>query len=67
MKKLLEVWAWTSGAIGAIMMILGVISRLAGGILWQHRWSNYFYPGGVFIVLGVFLFIGAFICKEYQK
>jgi len=67
MKKLLEALAWTSGAVGALMIILGVISRLAGGILFQHRWSNYFYPGGVFVVLGIFLFMGVIICRENQK
>ena len=67
MKKLLETLAWASGAVGIIMMILGVISRLTGGILWNHWWSNYFYPGTAFIILGIFFFLGVFMCNNRLK
>jgi hypothetical protein len=63
MKKLIIWAAWASGAIGAVLMLLGVIARLAGGIMWNHMWSNYFYPGTCFIVLGIFLFLGAATCS----
>ncbi|NSW94700.1 MAG: hypothetical protein HPY62_08345 [Bacteroidales bacterium] len=36
MKKLLFYLAWVSGAIGALGMLIGVIARLAGGILLNH-------------------------------
>lgn len=64
MKKLLITVAWASGAIGVLMMILGVIAVLAGGIMMNHMWSNLFYPGGVFILLGIFLFLGSIVSKE---
>jgi hypothetical protein len=58
MKKVLFLSAWISGAIGGLMMLLGVIAVLAGGILCNHNWSNLFYPGTGFVLLGIFLFIG---------
>jgi len=67
MKKLLEILGWFSGAVGAIMMLLGVIAVFAGKILWNHWWANYFYPGGVFVVLGIFLFLGVMICQNCNK
>jgi len=66
MKKLI-IWAgWASGAAGALLMLLGVIARLAGGILMNHAWSNYFYPGTCFIILGIFLFTGAASCVKKE-
>jgi len=58
MKKLLQILAWLSGAVGAILIVLAVIAVLAGGILFNHWWSNYLYPAGVFLVLGIYLFLG---------
>ena len=64
MKKLI-IWAgWVSGAIGALLMLLGLIAKLAGGIMLNHLWSNYFYPGTSFVVLGIFLFLGAGFCVK---
>jgi hypothetical protein len=64
MKKLITWAGWASGAIGAILMLLGVIARLGGGILLNHAWPNYFYPGTCFVVLGIFLFLGAGLCVK---
>ena len=58
MKKTTVTLAWASGAIGILLIILGIIARLAGGILLNHWWSNYFYPGAVFVILGIFFFLG---------
>ena len=64
MKNTLKILAWFSGAIGIIMMIVGTIAVLAGGILWNHMWSNYFYPSYNFLLLGIFLFMGSMVSKE---
>jgi len=64
MKNTLKILAWLSGAIGIIMMIIGTIAVLAGGILWNHMWSSYFYPAYNFLLLGIFLFLGAMVSKE---
>ena len=45
------------------MMLLGVIAVFSGDILMNHHWMNYFYPGGVFVVLGIFFFLGESTCK----
>ena len=52
----MTIFGWVSGVVGVVMMLLGVISVFAGGIFLNHMWSNYFYPGGMFVVLGIFLF-----------
>ena len=64
MKKLLILLAWIAGAIGAVMMLLGTVAVLVGKILWGHWWANYFYPGAGFVVLGIFLFLGAMLSQE---
>jgi hypothetical protein len=64
MKNTLRMLAWLSGAIGIIMMIVGIIAVAAGGILWNHMWSNYFYPAYNFLLLGIFLCMGAMMSKE---
>jgi hypothetical protein len=64
MKNTLKLLAWLSGAIGIIMMIVGTIAVFAGGILWNHMWSSYFYPAYNFLLLGIFLFLGAMVSKE---
>ena len=64
MKKNLKLLAWLSGAIGIIMMIIGIIAVAAGGILWDHMWSSYFYPAYNFLLLGIFLFMGAALSTE---
>ena len=64
MKNILTMLAWLSGAIGIIMMIVGTVAVFAGGILWNHMWSNYFYPAYNFLLLGIFLFLGAIVSKE---
>ena len=67
MKNLLRVSGWICGVIVLIMMLLGVISVFAGGIFLNHHWMNYFYPGSMFVVLGIFLFLGTMICKLPKK
>mgnify|MGYP001130270225 FL=1 len=67
MKRLLVLLGWAAGAAGVIMMILGIAARMVGGILWNHWWSNYFYPGAVFIILGIFFFMGALLCDGLSK
>lgn len=64
MKNMLKMLAWLSGAIGIIMMVIGTIAVFAGGILWNHMWSNYFYPAYNFLLLGIFLFLGSIVSKE---
>jgi hypothetical protein len=64
MKNTLKMLAWLSGAIGIIMMLVGIIALTAGGILWEHMWSSYFYPSYNFLLLGIFLFLGAMGSKE---
>ena len=59
MKNTLKMLAWFSGAVGIIMMLVGIIAVIAGGILWEHMWSSYFYPAYNFLLLGIFLFVGA--------
>ena len=59
MKRTTVTLAWASGAVGIILIILGIIARIADGILLNHWWSNYFYPGAVFVILGIFFFLGA--------
>ena len=64
MKKLCETLAWASGAVGILLIILGIIARIAGGILLNHWWSNYFYPGAVFVILGIFFFLGTIALND---
>ncbi len=64
MKKTLKMFAWLCGAVAIVMMILGVIAVFTGGILFDHRWSNYFYPAYNFLLLGIFLFVAALVSKD---
>ncbi len=64
MKKLVKLAAWLSGTVGALMMLLGIIARLAGGILMNHWWSNYFYSAEIFLLLGIFLFMGVRLWED---
>ena len=64
MKNTLKIIGWFSGAIGIIMMLIGIIAVLAGGILLEHMWSSYFYPAYNFLLLGIFLFLGSIVSKE---
>ena len=64
MKNTLKMLAWFSGSIGIIMMVIGTIAVLAGGILWNHMWSNYFYPAYNFLLLGIFLFVATLVDKK---
>lgn len=66
MKKVFQTIAWISGAVAIIMMILGIIAVLAGGILWNHMWSTYFYPAYNFLLLGIFLFIADLSCCKKE-
>jgi hypothetical protein len=67
MKNTLKMLAWLSGAIGIILMIIGIIAVAAGGILWNHMWSNYFYPAYNFLLLGIFLLLGALSTEHTDK
>jgi hypothetical protein len=67
MKKYMEWGAWGTGVIGILGMFLGIIARLAGGILLNHMWSSYFYVGQGFIILGIFLLLGIIVCKQCEK
>ncbi|MBE0676060.1 MAG: hypothetical protein IH591_15500, partial [Bacteroidales bacterium] len=58
MRKILTILAWLIGGLGGLMMFTGAIAVLAGGILWDHYWSSYFFPGCGFVVLAIFIFLG---------
>ena len=64
MKNTLKMIAWFSGAIGIVMMLIGIIAVAAGGIFLNHMWSNYFYPAYNFLLLGIFLFLGAMASEQ---
>jgi hypothetical protein len=59
MKKNLKMVAWGSGAIGVVLMLLGFIAFLTGGILMNAHWDTYYFSASNFLLLGVFLFLGA--------
>jgi hypothetical protein len=61
---MLNISAWVSGAIAIVMMLLGIIAVFSGGILFNHMWSNYFYPAYNFLLLGIFLFLAAMVKGE---
>jgi len=64
MKNLLKIAAWISGAIGVILILLGVIAVLAGDRFLGHFWANYFYPAYNFLLLGIFCFLAIIVGKE---
>jgi hypothetical protein len=64
MKSTLKLFAWISGATSLILMLLGFIAVFAGGILFNHMWSNYYYPAQNFLLLGIFLFLAAQVAKD---
>jgi hypothetical protein len=64
MKNLFKIIAFTSGGIGMVLMLLGVIAVLAGDRFLGHFWSNYFYPSYNFIHLGIFFFLALIVMKE---
>jgi hypothetical protein len=67
MKNLLKIFAWINGAVGIILMLLGIIAVIAGDRFLGHFWSNYFYPAYDFIVLGIFLFLGVLVMKDKKE
>ena len=67
MKNPLLIAAWFTGSIGIILMLLGITAFLAGGILFGHLWSNYFFPAYNFILLGTFFFLAMLAAKAYKK
>ena len=67
MKNLLKMGAWLSGAIGMIMMLLGIIAVIAGNYFMGHLWTSYFYPAYNFLLLGVFLFLAILVNREVKK
>ncbi|HSV88277.1 MAG TPA: hypothetical protein VLH61_06510 [Bacteroidales bacterium] len=66
MVKILTILGWLSGAVGVVMMLLGVISVFAGGVFLDSHWKNYFYPGVGFVILGVFGFVATWHYKECE-
>lgn len=64
MKNILKILAWLNGAIGIILMLLGIIAVLAGDRFLGHFWSNYFYPAYNFIVMGIFFFLAIIVSRE---
>lgn len=64
MKNSLKLLGWISGAIGMVMMLLGIIAVFAGGVLMNHMWSNYYYPAYNFLLLGIFLLLAAMLNKK---
>lgn len=64
MKNSLKLLGWISGAIGMVMMLLGIIAVFAGGVLMNHMWSNYYYPAYNFLLLGIFLLLAAVLNKK---
>jgi hypothetical protein len=56
--------AWINGAVGLILMLLGIIAVINGDRFLGHFWSNYFYPAYNFILLGMFFFLAILICKD---
>ena len=67
MKRYLQILAWLSGAVGVVFIALGIIAFLGGGKLFTHRWDNYFYPAGIFLHLGIFLFLGHLACNKNKQ
>lgn len=67
MKNVLKIFAWINGAVGIILMLLGIIAVIAGDRFLGHFWSNYFYPAYDFIVLGIFLFLGVLVMKDKKE
>jgi hypothetical protein len=67
MKNILHIAAWVTGSIGILMMLLGIIAFMAGGILFGHLWSNYFFPAYNFILLGTFFFLAILVGKAFKK
>ncbi len=66
MKKFYKTAAWLSGAIGVILMLLGVVAVLAGNILFGHFWTTYLYPAPLFVLLGIFLFLAFLVDKDTE-
>jgi len=64
MKNFLKIAAWINGAIGVILILLGVIAVLAGDRFLGHFWANYFYPAYNFLLLGIFCFLAIIVGKE---
>ncbi|MEI6059967.1 MAG: hypothetical protein WCR72_04625 [Bacteroidota bacterium] len=64
MKNILKNLAWLSGAVGVLLMILGMIAVLAGNKLFGHFWTTYFYPAYNFLLLGIFFFLAMLVPKE---
>jgi hypothetical protein len=67
MKKMFEYGAWVTGVAGVILMLLGMIARLAGGIVMNHRWDNYFDTGVGFIILGIFFLLAWLVWGKCEK
>ncbi len=66
MKNPLQIAAWFTGSIGILLMLIGIIAYLAGGVLFGHLWSNYFFPAYNFILLGSFFFLAMLVAKAYK-
>jgi hypothetical protein len=64
MRNFFKIVAWINGAVGIILMLLGIIAVLAGDRFLGHFWSNYFYPAYNFILLGMFFFLALIVSKD---
>jgi multisubunit Na+/H+ antiporter MnhB subunit len=67
MRSFFKIMAWINGAVGIVLMLLGIIAVLAGDRFLGHFWSNYFYPAYNFILLGMFFFLAILINKDNKS
>ena len=64
MKNLLRIFAWISGGVAIVLMLLGVIAVLNDNHFLGHFWGSFFYPAYNFLLLGIFLFVAGLVKKE---
>lgn len=67
MKGILKILAWASTGIAVLLMLLGIIGKLAGGTLLNHWWSNYYWPAHNFLLLGIVLLLFAMLDREKKE
>ena len=61
--KILKWFAWISGGIGVIFVLLGVIQSVVGQFLPGRQIINYFLAGDSFFLITIALFIYIYRCK----
>ncbi|MCD4745928.1 MAG: hypothetical protein K8R58_06480 [Bacteroidales bacterium] len=57
---------WISGALGALLMLFGVIAFFSGEFLTVKNHFNYFYIANSFLFLGIFCFLCDMNCKNKE-